>query len=60
MCSLGNQNLSPFDPNIETTTRKQSGATTKKKAKVVMAGKDARVLRDYALPNASRGPFIHH
>ena len=50
--SQGNQNLIPFDLEIEATARKQSGETRKKKAEITMAGRDLRVSWDYILPQA--------
>jgi len=52
--SQGNQNLVPFDPKIEATARWRGGeARRNERAKVAMVEGDHRVLRDYALPQAS-------
>jgi len=56
MCrrSQGNQDLVPFDPEIEAAAHRHSGeARRRKKEEEVMAGQDQRVLRDYALSQAS-------
>jgi len=51
--SQGNQNLIPFDPEIEAATPQRGReARRKKRAEVAMAEGDHRVLRDYALPQA--------
>ena len=50
-CSRRDQPLVPFDPEIEATARRQSGA--RKRQQIVMAGRDTRVLRDYVLPQAT-------
>ena len=51
--SQRDQSLIPFDPEIKATARRQSGARKKHQAQVIMAEQDHRVLRDYALPQAS-------
>jgi len=52
--SQGNQNLVPFNPEIEVTARKRGREVRiRKRAVVVMVQEDNRVLRDYALPHAS-------
>ena len=49
-CNKRNQHLIPLDPKTEATTRKQRDARRRKKKKeAVMAGRDNRVLREYAL-----------
>jgi len=46
--------LRPYPPEIEAAARRRSGeARRRKKAEAVMAWQDQRVLRDYALPQAS-------
>ena len=51
MRSQGNQNLFPFDLEIEAIAREQDReARRKKRAEVAMAKGNNRVLRDYALP----------
>jgi len=42
-----------FDPEIETTRRRQRGARKKQQAQIIMVERDARVLRDYVLPQAT-------
>jgi len=52
--SKGNQNLVPFNPEIEATACQRGGeARRRKKAEVVMAKGDNRMLQDYTLPQAS-------
>ena len=52
--SQGNQNLVPFNPEIEAAARPRvEEARRRKREKVVMAGQDNWLLRDYALPQAS-------
>ena len=51
--SQRDQPLAPFDPEIEATVRRQSGARKRQQAQVLMAEQNHRVLRDYALPQAS-------
>jgi len=49
----GNQNLIPFDPEIEAPARRRGKeAGTKKRTEVATAEGDNRVLRDYTLPQA--------
>ena len=47
------QPLAHLDPEIEATARRQSGARKRHQVQVIMAEQDHRVLRDYALPQAS-------
>ena len=49
--SRTDQPLVPFDPEIEATTRRQSGA--RKRQQIAMAEGDPRVLRDYVLSQAT-------
>ena len=52
--SQRDQDLVPLDPEIEAVARRRSGeARRRKKEAAVMAQEDNRVLRDYALPQAS-------
>ena len=52
--SQGNQNLVSLNPEIEAAAHRRHGeARRKKRAEVEMAGQDQRVLRDYALSQAS-------
>ena len=52
--SQGNPNLIPSNPEIEATTRRRGReARRKKRAVVEMTGQDQRMLRDYALQQAS-------
>ena len=48
------QNLVPFDAGIEAAARRQGEEPRRKqRAEVAMAGRDNRVLQDYALPQTS-------
>ena len=50
----GVKNLVPFNPEIDATVQcERTAARTAKEAIVVMAEGNNRVLRDYALPQAS-------
>ena len=49
----GNHALVPFDPKIEAAARRQSREARRKKRAEVTMIEDQRVLRDYALPQAS-------
>ena len=49
----GNQALVRFDPEIEAATRQLSREVRRKKRAEVSMAEDHRVLRDYALPQAS-------
>jgi len=52
--SQGNQNLVSLNPEIEAAANRRHGeARRKKRVEVEMAGHDQRMLRDYALPQAS-------
>ena len=52
--SQGIQNVVPLDLEIEATARQRGGeASRRKRAEIVMAEQCQRVLRDYALPQAS-------
>ena len=51
--SQGSQDLVPFDPEIEAAARRRSREARRKKRAEVSMADDHRVLRDYALPQAS-------
>jgi len=51
--SRWNQNLALFDPEIEATARQQRGEARRRKEAVVVTEEDNRLLRDYALSQAS-------
>jgi len=52
--SQGSQALVPFDPEIEAAARRRSREARRKRQAEVSMAEDQRVLRDYALPQASR------
>ena len=51
--SQGSQVLVPFDPEIEAAERRRGEEVRRKKRVEVTMAEDQRVLRDYALPQAS-------
>jgi len=51
ICRRSQRLFIPFDPEIEATARRQSGAR-KRQYQVVMVERYPRVLRDYILPQA--------
>jgi len=51
--SQGSQALVPFDPKIEAAARRLSKEARRKKRAEALMAEDNRVLRDYALPQAS-------
>jgi len=51
--SQGSQALVPLDPEIEAAARRRSREVRRKKRAEALMAEDNRVLRDYALPQAS-------
>ena len=51
--SQRDQPLAPFDPEIEATARRQSGARKRQQVQTEMADGNQRVLRDYVIPQAT-------